>query len=145
MSTGNGDQHNRGPAQNESGAPFHVAVTTQEDQLELTTRKQKILLERAQGATVDTIGDRYSISHQRVSVIVLEATEHINKLEVDLMVARKEGVPVAFHVPYQRQEDRVIALEYLDWVLARLKDREVEVNVIHQPTTDGNTFFLSDV
>jgi hypothetical protein len=113
--------------------------------LELTTRNQRLVLERARGDTLDTIGQRHGISHQRVHMVVREATEHVNQIELELMVARKTGHVCSLLVPYQAQEDRQLALNYFDWVVAQLRAREVDVKATHIPTTAGSVFLLEDV
>ena len=44
-------------------------------------------------------------------------------------MARKEGVAFGLAVPNQDQQYRAIALDYLAWVLGRLRERDLDIEV----------------
>jgi hypothetical protein len=110
----------------------------------LSERDQGIVLARMRGETLDTISRPLGITRERVRQIVVDATEHINRLELELLVARKEGVLLGLAIPNQEQQDRAIALDYLDWVLARLRERELDIKVTRRYTSEGLVVFLED-
>lgn len=110
----------------------------------LGERSQRIVLERARGDTLQSIGARHGISYQRVQTIVRDATRHIDHLELELLKARKTGEVVGLAVPYQEQSDRQLALDYFDWVVSRLRSRGVRVRVTHKPTTEGSVLFIEE-
>jgi hypothetical protein len=57
----------------------------------LWTRDQELVLAWDRGETTVALAERYGISHQRVSYLVARATEFVNRVDLDLMVARKTG------------------------------------------------------
>ena len=85
--------------------------------------KQRIVLDRERGDSLQAIGERRGISYQRVQTIVRDARAHIDKIEMDLLVARNEAVAFGLAIPNQDPLDRAIALDYLQWVLTRLRSR----------------------
>jgi transcriptional regulator len=66
----------------------------------LTTRDQELVLARDRGDTTVALGEKFGISHQRVSVVMARATEFVNHVDLDLMVARKTGEVCAYVIPY---------------------------------------------
>jgi hypothetical protein len=92
------------------------------------------------------IGRSFGVTGQRAHKIVREATEHLNRLELELLKATKTGEAVGLAIPHgNTQEERQDALDYLDWVQHQLSGRGVHVSVDHRPTTEGSVFFLEDV
>ena len=109
-------------------------------------RDQQIFFERVRGDTVAGIGSRHGVSHQAVSqIVVRERNRHLDRLEMQLMVARREGQVVGLAVPNQAQDDRVLALRYFAWVLDALRARDLEIKVETRPTSEGLVLFLEDV
>jgi hypothetical protein len=110
----------------------------------VTHRDQQIVLDREHVPSLRDLGNTHGISHERVRQVVNDATEHVNRLELDLLVARKEGVAFGLAVPNQNQGDRAIALDYLQWVLARLRERDLLIEVTTKQTSEGLIVFLED-
>ena len=106
--------------------------------------KQRIVLERERGHTLQAIALRRGISYQRVQTIVREAREHIDRLEMHLLVSRKEGVAFGLAIPNQEQQYRAIALDYLAWILDRLRARDLDIEVTTKNTSEGIIVFLED-
>ena len=109
----------------------------------LTVRDQQVVLERARGDTVVEIGERHGISHQRVSVLMARATEFVNQVDLDLMVARKTGEVCAYLIPYG--PDYTLSLDFSTWLIKRLSDRGMEVGVETRRAHNGIALILTDV
>ena len=105
-------------------------------------RDQEIVLERDRGDTVVEIGQRHGISHQRVSVVMANATEIVNKCDLDLMLARKTGEVCGYLIPFG--PDYSTALDFSTWLIKRLRDRGMVVDIETRRTTNGLVLFLSD-
>src|SRR3954463_8422346 len=84
----------------------------------LSTRNQAIAMERDAGDTLARIAQRHGVSHQRVSAIAAQATEFVDRVELDLMVARKTGEACAYVIPFG--PDYTAAVAFGDWLVARL-------------------------
>lgn len=104
----------------------------------LDPRNQQIAFDRECGDPLSAIGKRYGLTKQRVHQIVIgsaDATEYLNRLEVDLMVARKEGKPLRFEKSFRD----------LPGVLHRLciiRGLDVEVTIKH--SGEALTILLED-
>src|SRR5690242_11597878 len=62
----------------------------------LTMRDVEIATERAQGRPLKALATEHGITHQRIAQIARHSvTRLVDKLELQLMVARKTGQPVA--------------------------------------------------
>jgi transcriptional regulator len=108
----------------------------------LTTRDQRIVLERQRGDTIVEIARRHGISHQRVSVVTANATRFASRAYLDLMVARKTGEVVAYLVPFG--PDYTLALAFSDWLIQELRSMGMEVGVETRGVHNGLIVFLSD-
>ncbi len=112
--------------------------------MHLSEMNMKATLAKATGEPASTIANRYGVTTQRVLQILKGAREHLVWLELELVKARRTDDAVALLVPYQDQEDRKLALDYLDLCVRELRRRGVEVETEHRPTTEGSVFFLFD-
>ena len=113
---------------------------------EKTERNEQVLIERASGDTLHEIGRRHGVSHVAVHGIVVRQTRrHIDKIELDLMVAAKLDQAYGLAVPNQLQADRAVALSYVTWVIRQLRERGVEVEVETKGAPDGMIVLLTDV
>jgi hypothetical protein len=109
----------------------------------LSERDQQIVMERERGDTLVQIGQRYGISNQRVSAIMAGATELVNRIDLDLMVARKTGEVCAYLIPYG--PDYTLALDFSSWLIKRLRDRGMELDVTTRRAHNGLALLLEDV
>ena len=109
----------------------------------LSVRDQQVVLARERGDTLADIGQRHGISHQRVSAVVNRATEFVNKVDLDLMVARKTGEVVVYVIPYG--PDYTLAIDFSTWLVKRLRDRGMEVDIETRRAHNGLALLLSDV
>jgi transcriptional regulator len=109
----------------------------------ITVRDQQVVLERDRGDTIVEIGSRHGISHQRVSVLVARATEVINKITLDLMVARKTDEVCVYVIPYS--EHYTLALDFSTWLIKKLRDDGTEVDVEIRRASNGIALLLTDV
>ena len=108
----------------------------------LSTRDQAIVLERERGDTVVEVGKRHGISHQRVSRVMANATEFVNKVDLDLMVARRTGEVCVLVIPYGPDYTR--ALDFGQWLIGRPRDRGMVLEVETRRATDGLALLLTD-
>jgi hypothetical protein len=108
-------------------------------------RDQQIILERARGDTLEAIGERHGVSYQRVQMIVRETRHAIDRLELELLKARKTGEAIGLAIPNQDQADRQLALSYFGWCVEQLRSRDVQVAVETRQTPAGVVLFISDV
>jgi transcriptional regulator len=109
----------------------------------ISTRDQQVVLERECGDTIVEIGQRHGISHQRVSVLVNRATEFVNKVDLDLMVARRSAEVVAILIPFG--PDYTTGIDFQMWLVRRLKERGMQLDVEVRHVHNGLCLFLSDV
>lgn len=109
----------------------------------LGERSQQIVLERERGATVSAIAEAHGISHQRVSAIVRDATETVNKIELDLMITRRTGEVFAYLIPYG--PDYSLAMAFSDWLIGRLRARGLELAVSTRRASNGLALLIEDV
>jgi hypothetical protein len=107
-----------------------------------STRDQQIVLERDAGDTLAEVGRRHGISHQRVSVVMAKATEFVNQVDLDLMVARKTGEVCAYVIPYS--EHYTTAIDFSQWLIWRLRQRGMVVEVETRRAHNGIALLLSD-
>jgi hypothetical protein len=108
----------------------------------ISTRDQQIVLERDRGDTVGEVGSRHGISHQRVSAVMANATEIVNAVDLQLMIAKKTGEVVGYIVPFS--EHYTLALDFSSWLAKRLRDRGMQVDINTRRTTNGLVLFLAD-
>lgn len=109
-------------------------------------RDQQILFDRVRGDTLVEIGSRHGVSHQAVSqIVVREGRQHVDRLETQLMVARKEGNAIALVVPFQEPSDYQAVLRYWAWVLDALRARDIDIRATTRPTPNGLVLLLEDV
>jgi hypothetical protein len=108
----------------------------------LGVRDQEIVLERERGTTVVELGERYGISNQRVSQIAKTATEFVNKVELDLMVASKTGEVCAYLVPFG--PDYTLAMMFGGWLIRRLRDRGLELRVETRQASNGLALLIDN-
>jgi transcriptional regulator with XRE-family HTH domain len=114
----------------------------------ILTRDKTIFVEQAfLGTTQRELAERFNITQNRVTQIWREqARKHIDSLELNLMVARKEGNLIGLAIPdaFKEQQDAVI--HYLNWCLARLAQRDLKIKVHYRPLPEGQiVFFLEDL
>src|SRR4051794_32987468 len=102
-----------------------------------------MVLERVRGETVAEIGTRYGISHQRVSAVVANANRFVGRVYLDLMVAKKERMVVAYVIPYS--EDYTLALDFSTWLIKRLQEEGLDIQVETRRASNGIALLLSDV
>lgn len=110
----------------------------------INSRDQAIVLDREHGGSLRDIARRHGVSHERVRQIVSDATEHVNRVEMHLLVARKEAWAFGLGIPNQDQQYRAIALDYLEWILGRLRARDLDIAVTTKNTSEGLIVFLAD-
>jgi hypothetical protein len=108
----------------------------------LSTRDQQVVLERDRGDTIVQIGRRHGISHQRVSVLMARATEFVNAVDLDLMIARKTGEQCAYLIPHG--PDYSLALDFSSWLIKRLRDRGMDLAVETRRASNGLALLLTD-
>src|SRR5438270_13816500 len=88
---------------------------------------QAMLLERESGEMLASVAQRHGVTTQRVSAIVRDATEFVNRMELDLMVARKTDEQCIYVVPFS--EHYVLAVAFGDWLIHRLRERGLRLHV----------------
>lgn len=110
----------------------------------INSRDQAIVLDREHGGSLRDIARRHGVSHEWVRQIVNDATDHVTRIEIDLMVARNEDVAFGLAIPNQEQQYRAIALDYLQWILGRLRARDLDIAVTTKNTSEGLIVFLAD-
>jgi hypothetical protein len=108
----------------------------------LSTRDQQIVLERDRCDTIVHIGKRHGISHQRVSMVMSRAPEFVNRVDLDLMVARKTGEVCVYLIP--DGPDYTLAIDFLTWLIRRLRDRGMQVSVETRRAHNGLALLLID-
>ena len=108
----------------------------------LSEKSQEIVLAREQGGTLAGIGEQFGVSHQRVAAIVRDATQLVNRVELDLMVARKTGEACAYVIPYGPNYS--LAMEFSNWLIRRLRDRGVKLTVTTRRASNGLALVLDD-
>lgn len=109
--------------------------------IDQSERNKQLLLERISGDTLNDIAIRHSMSLQRAhQIVVREGTRHIDRLELDLMLAQKTGEHPTFVVPFQEQTGWKAALSHFQWCLDRLRGRGVRVKVTTRQTKAGTVF-----
>jgi hypothetical protein len=109
----------------------------------LSTRDQELVLAGDRGETTGELAERYGISHQRVSYLVARATESVNRVDLDLVVARKTGEVVVYVIPYS--PDYTLALDFSMWLIKRLRDGGMVVDIETRRAHNGLALLLSDV
>jgi hypothetical protein len=81
----------------------------------------------------------------------MKLTATVNEVEVSLYLAHKlermgrtdEAEWPAFVIPHQAQEDWQTALDLVDHIVKRLRDRGVDVVVTNRPTPNGTVVILT--
>src|SRR4051794_11733475 len=101
----------------------------------ISATNQAVVVERDAGDTLAEIGKRHGITHQRVSAIVAQATQVVNRMELDLMVARKTGEHCAYLIPHG--PDYTLALAFSDSLIRRLRARGVDVEITTRRASNG--------
>ena len=109
----------------------------------LSPTTQSIVLERAAGHTQAEIAERHGVSRQRISVVIAQAEQFVDRLQDDLASAREHGNVCAYLVPYS--PDYTLGLLFLDWLVAQLRRRGVEVKIDTRSAANGIALFLEDV
>jgi hypothetical protein len=125
-----------------------VQPTPQETNLEATERDEAIFTERVlKGATLEEVGELLDITTQRVHQVARRLIrEHIDFIELNLLVAKKEGSLLALAIPDAAEDDQNLAISYLHFVLKALAMREIDVEVHYRPLPGGQiAFLLEDV
>lgn len=110
-------------------------------------RNVTMFTERLRGDTLAKIGEPRKLTAERVrQIVAVQATEHLNDLEVALAVARKEGNVLALKVPFdQPDKDMSLAFSYFLWAVAELEKRDIEVRVVPSMEADGPVLYIEDV
>jgi hypothetical protein len=111
----------------------------------LSTRDQQIVLARDRGETTVELGERYGVSHQRVSRIVMNANALVTQISLDLMVAKKTGEQCAWLVPYQPGSGYTEALAFGFWIVEELRKDGIEVDIETRRAHNGLALLLTDV
>ncbi len=111
--------------------------------MELSERNQQVIVERASGETLATVAARHGITRQRVDAIGRSATEFVNQVELDLMVARKTGEQCAYLIPYD--ENYQLAMAFSDWLIGRLRERDLKLKIETRRASNGIALLISDV
>jgi hypothetical protein len=108
-----------------------------------TQRDAQILLARVRGDTLADIGSQHRLTHQAVSqIVVRERQKHITKIEMQLLVARKQDEAFGLAIPYGA--DYQLGLRYFAWVLDALRARDLDIHAEARQTTEGTVLFLTD-
>jgi hypothetical protein len=110
----------------------------------LSEHSEQIFQERVlDGRTFRALGERFDVSSQRVEQVFRAfARQHINQIELNLMVARKEGNLLALAIPSGFEPEQNAAINYLHWVLRELKRRDLTIQVHYRPLPEGEIAFL---
>src|SRR5258706_14776107 len=100
----------------------------------MATRKQermeRIMLEHVRGDTVRAIAEREHVTHQRIHQIVHRAKRlHVDSIELNLLVARKEGNVLVLVIPPALDDDQMASIHYLDFVLRELAARDIKTKL----------------
>lgn len=109
----------------------------------LSERNQTIVLERAEGEKLEAIAQRHGVSHQRVSTIYATATEFVNKVELDLLLAAKTGDEVLVLIPQASGSTTGVA--FADWLAQRLRDRGLMIRARTHRAHNGVALLLEDL
>jgi hypothetical protein len=109
----------------------------------MSEKAMSLVLARESGATLAEVGRRHGVSHQRVASVMRHATEFVDKVEMDLLVARKEDSLCAFVIPFG--PDYSLAQQVADWLLRRLRARDLDLKVSTRRTPDGLLLVIEDV
>lgn len=110
--------------------------------------RSTMLQDRISGASLRDLGAKYGLSHEAArQLVVRQQTEHLDNLELGLMVAAKAeqiGQPAAhptFVVAFEEGDWRY-QLAYFEWVLCRLRERDLRISVTaRQPQAGGVVVF----
>jgi len=118
--------------------------------IDFDTTPRQMLVEHVGGDSFRKIGQRHKVSHEYARQLVIrEGTRFVDGIELDLMVAAKlekmgrEATWPAMAVPFQEQGDWQRALAVFQWVVNRLRARDVDVQVLTRPTSAGTVFMLT--
>jgi len=109
----------------------------------LSDREKSMLLDRAGGETLTSIGTRYGVSYQRVQNVVREGRQFIDRLELSLLRNVHTDDLEVYVVPYGI--DYQLAIDFFDWCVGELRKRDVEVKIHHRKSKEGVVFALEDV
>lgn len=109
----------------------------------LSEKSQAIVLQREHGETLEQIGEQFGVSHQRVAAIVKNATELVNHVELDLMVARKFGKP--FFQPIMYGPDYTLQVAFADWLVRQLRARGLTLTVDTVHGANGLGLLIEDI
>jgi hypothetical protein len=110
----------------------------------LSTQSQEIALQRHHGATVTALSGQYGVCHQRVSQIGRAVTALVDRIELDLMVARKTDEVVAYLVPYHNEAEWRTAVAFGDHLVQRLRERGLRIRVETRRASNGVALLLED-
>jgi hypothetical protein len=108
----------------------------------LSIRDQQIVIARDRGETITELGRQHGISHQRISAVMGRATEFVNQLDLDLMVASRTGEVCVYVIPYR--PDYTLALDFSMYLIERLHDRGTEVDIETRTAHNGLALLLTD-
>ena len=111
-----------------------------------------IFRERPRGRTLRDLAQANGLSVEGIRQVVLRESEAmVNEFEVSLYLAAKlewlgredeAGWPTLL-VPFQEQDGWQVSLALLQFVVDRLRARDVNVHVRSRPTPNGTAFMLT--
>ena len=99
---------------------------------------EQILQEFVAGDSFRTIGRRHGFSHEQARRVVRKRVrQHVDDLELLIMVAQKEGVELTYPVPGTSGPFADAVVEYVRLMAAELAERGVRCAIRYTPTPDG--------
>ncbi len=98
---------------------------------------------RGEGVTVTELGERFGVSHQRISAVMKSVTALVDKVDLDLMLARRDGEACVFVIPFS--EDYTLALDFSDYLVARLRARGMKLDVQVHRASNGLVLELVEI
>lgn len=95
------------------------------------------------GATFAQLAPKRMVSAEYTRILVRGfVRDHVNRIEMELMVCRRTDQLLMLAVPDQAAESQTLALRYVDFVTRELERRCVQVEVHYRALPDGGVAFL---
>jgi hypothetical protein len=134
------------------GGTLSLTVVNERTARVIDVTAYPLLAEHARGDSYRAIGERHGLSHEGARQVVMrDSTVFLDRLEMDLLLAWKleqqgraaEAQWPGLALPHQPGDGWQLGLALFQWIVDKLKARDLDVQVQTQATPNGVVFLIT--